>query len=104
MTRRRVKIIGAMCALALSGIAPALHAEDTPTAATPDASPAKPATPRRICKDVSITGSHVPRSTCHTAEEWADIKAANARNGSFADGSMQRANLGSTDPYPTKPR
>lgn len=38
----------------------------------------KPVDPnKKICRSEAPTGSFIPKSTCHTAAEWASIDAAN---------------------------
>lgn len=32
---------------------------------------------KRICKSVTVTGSRMPQSTCHTRAEWDEIDQAN---------------------------
>jgi hypothetical protein len=41
-----------------------------------------PATPKekKICRSVEVTGSIMPKSTCHTKAEWAEIDAGNERS------------------------
>jgi hypothetical protein len=33
---------------------------------------------KRMCRDAHVTGSRMPRSTCHTNAEWKEIDARNA--------------------------
>ena len=42
---------------------------DTPT----------PPSEKKICRSVEVTGSIMPKRTCHTKAEWAQIDTANAR-------------------------
>lgn len=53
-----------------------------PPQATPDAAatPTPPVKEKRICRSEVPTGSTLPKHTCHTKSEWAQIDAANARN------------------------
>jgi hypothetical protein len=60
------------CMIAVAGTTATL-AQETPAAA-PDVKPAKP---HRVCRQDVATGSIMPRTTCHTKDEWAAIDASN---------------------------
>lgn len=49
-------------------------------AAAEDGAPAKPPREKRVCRNKEMTGSHVPRSVCHTASEWEAIAAEEKAN------------------------
>ncbi len=54
-----------------------------PAAAQEEAKPvkvAKPAKPKLVCRRDADLGTRIARSTCHTAEEWAKIDEAGARD------------------------
>ncbi|MBU6266645.1 MAG: hypothetical protein KGN34_03830 [Sphingomonadales bacterium] len=71
-----------LIAPALLLAAPALAADPAPApvaTATP-AAVAPPAKPKKLCRRTQETGSIVPRSTCHTAEEWRIVDAQNAES------------------------
>lgn len=64
--------------LALSALALVAGPAVAQTAMTPDgaAAPEKPVKtkkPRRICRNVPVTGSRLGDSVCKTADEWAQI-------------------------------
>jgi hypothetical protein len=63
MFRKMLLVLPALCLTA-------------PVLAQTDAAPApaaKPAKPKRICREQDFTGSRMPQRTCHTADEWAAI-------------------------------
>jgi hypothetical protein len=54
--------------------------------------PAPPAE-KKLCRSLEVTGSIMPKRTCHTKAEWAQIDAANAADTrQFAD--RPRASIG----------
>lgn len=67
-----------MITLVLS-FALAAAAVDLPPVGEPvdTAQPAKPEKPKKICKTVKMTGSHLGRRTCKTEAQWAAGEAAN---------------------------
>lgn len=66
MFRKILLVVPAFCLAA-----PALAQSDA--AAPAQAPAAKPAKPKRICREQDFTGSRMPQRTCHTEQEWADI-------------------------------
>ena len=41
---------------------------------------------KKLCRSLEVTGSIMPKRTCHTKAEWAQIDAANAADArQFAD-------------------
>lgn len=40
----------------------------------------QPAKPKKVCRSEQPTGSFIAKRTCHTAEEWKAIDAANGQN------------------------
>lgn len=68
--------IAATSALALVGCNTAKVAQ-TPSAthATATSSASAQGKPALICASREVTGSRFPVKECHTAEEWADIRA-----------------------------
>ena len=74
--RSRLCVVGAIALLPLGLSACATTPQNPASAsATPAASQqAQSATPeKKICRDVSTTGSYGPRHECHTASEWQKI-------------------------------
>jgi hypothetical protein len=65
MFRNLLLVVPALCLAA-----PVLAQTDTAPATTPAAKPAKP---KRVCREQDFTGSRMPQRTCHTADEWAAI-------------------------------
>lgn len=75
-----------------------------PVSPEPGADPAAaPAKPKKVCRTFKVTGQRIAKTTCYTAEQWADLDQANeaaakkfvtdvSRNGSKA--SLQGANTG----------
>jgi hypothetical protein len=48
---------------------------------------------KKLCRSLEVTGSIMPKRTCHTKAEWAQIDAANAADArQFAD--RPRASIG----------
>lgn len=64
-----MKMLAAGLFAGLSILAGAAFAADTPA----------PPKEKKICRSVEVTGSIMPKSTCHTKAEWAQIDAANTR-------------------------
>jgi hypothetical protein len=49
---------------------------------------------KKICRSLEVTGSIMPKRTCHTKAEWAQIDATNAADArQFAD--RPRPSIGS---------
>lgn len=71
------KFIAIAACAALAG-ASAVSAQEpsTQTQAEAQSAPAKPAKPKKICKREVPTGSMLPRSSCHTQQEWDAYAAA----------------------------
>ncbi len=74
---------------------------DAGGAATPAPAPAKP---KKVCRSFKVTGQRIAKTTCYTAEQWADLDRTNqesankfvtdvSRNGSRAN--IQDANTSS---------
>jgi hypothetical protein len=45
---------------------------------------------KKICRSEQVTGSIMPKRTCHTAQEWAAIDAQNQAN---ANAALERARM-----------
>jgi hypothetical protein len=60
----------------LTILAGGAFAEDTPA----------PPKEKKLCRSLEVTGSIMPKHSCHTKAEWAQIDAANAADArQFAD-------------------
>ena len=78
MFRKMLLIVPALCLAA-------------PVLAQVDAAPvAKPAKPKKICREQDFTGSRMPQRICHTADEWAAIDSGKAAH----DASSQTRQYG----------
>jgi len=65
--------VSVACLIAVAG-ATASPSQDAPAAAAPDVKPVKM---HKLCRQDVATGSIMPRTTCHTKDEWAQIDADN---------------------------
>ena len=66
MFRKMLIVLPALC------LAAPVFAQTDAAAPAPAAKPAKP---KKICREQDFTGSRMPQRTCHTEQEWADIDA-----------------------------
>ncbi|MGB5078792.1 MAG: hypothetical protein WBO17_15030 [Sphingorhabdus sp.] len=61
--------------LALLLAASTTNADTTATDQAPQAQP-KPAKPKKICKDIAMTGSRLGKRQCKTQEQWDQSESA----------------------------
>lgn len=71
----------------LFSAAPAL-AQEQAAASKPDLKAEK-----KVCRDMTPTGSRVPKRECRTKSEWASIDAANADENLLARSQRQNGRL-----------
>jgi hypothetical protein len=81
---RKLVMLAALCTLPT-----ALYAQASSAPAE------KPAKEKKICRQEDVTGSIMPRRTCHTKEEWAQIDASNSQ---YAQHVLGRDSLGGNSP------
>jgi len=81
----------AMLAAPLSLIAQSPSASARPMG---DEAPAEAPKEKKLCRSLEVTGSIMPKRSCHTKAEWAQIDATNAADArQFAD--RPRPSIGS---------
>jgi len=81
--------------------APAFAQEASTGAVAASSASSGPVTakPKKVCRKFAVTGKRIAKSTCYTADQWAELDRRNEQNAKvFIDGlagTAGKANLGS---------
>ncbi|HEX5006352.1 MAG TPA: hypothetical protein VFV70_04520 [Hyphomonadaceae bacterium] len=74
-----------LAAIALTGLVAA-------ACTTPASKETAAASNEQICKSITLTGTNVPQTMCHTAREWAAIEKKGRRDVEEIDRQLSEAN------------